>query len=240
MAKKQLSNEEVLKKELFDLFRHIQKIRTEIAAIHVPDDPFEDVSDQLDAIVSATESATNDIMENVEEISDIAMDLSGDLDGNDKAVEKCNKIAENASNVIVACSFQDITGQRVTKVVKSTKHIEERIRALVSMWGEEEIFKQDVDIDDGSQDEYQKYLHGPALDGQGLEQNDVDAILSGVAKKPPMKEEPKAKKAKPKKKAKNKKQSEKKEKASKSEVATDAQEDAGPALDQGAIDALFD
>ena len=58
-----------LKTELAGLFHYIQRVRTEIAAIHHPADEennFENMSDQLDAIVEATEHATDTIMSTVE------------------------------------------------------------------------------------------------------------------------------------------------------------------------------
>ena len=64
---------EVLKRELVGLFDHIQKIRREIAAIRRPGergDRFDQMSDELDAIVEHTEAATNTIMENVEAIGE--------------------------------------------------------------------------------------------------------------------------------------------------------------------------
>ncbi len=53
---------EALKKELAGLFHYIKRVRVEIAAIHHPvdeDHHFDKMSDQLDAIVEATESATD-------------------------------------------------------------------------------------------------------------------------------------------------------------------------------------
>jgi chemotaxis protein CheZ len=51
------------------LFRYMQRVRQEIAAIDRPadeDHAFESMGDQMDAIVKATEAATNTIMEAME------------------------------------------------------------------------------------------------------------------------------------------------------------------------------
>lgn len=50
-----------------------------------------------------------------------------------------NKITNNGADVFEAFSFQDITGQRITKVVKSVTYVEDRVNALISVWGKEEI-----------------------------------------------------------------------------------------------------
>jgi chemotaxis protein CheZ len=58
-----------LKSELAALFQYMQRVRTEIAAIHKPADKehnIEKMSDQLDAVVAATENATNNIMATME------------------------------------------------------------------------------------------------------------------------------------------------------------------------------
>ena len=60
---------EALKQELVGLFQYIRRVRQEIAAIYRPadgDNQFDSMADQLDAIVGATEEATNTIMEAME------------------------------------------------------------------------------------------------------------------------------------------------------------------------------
>ena len=44
-----------------------------------------------------------------------------------------------------ACSFQDITGQRTEKVVNVLRFIEQRINAMIEIWGVEDT---DFSIDD--------------------------------------------------------------------------------------------
>lgn len=170
---------DVLKRELQGLFNHIQKIRSEIASIHIPDDPFSNMSDQLEAIVKATESATHDIMQNVEEIEGFSLKLR---EVSPENTDLCENIEFNVANAIVACSFQDLTGQRVTKVVKLLKHIEHQINVLISMWGEDAIEKEKK-TENIETDEYKKYLNGPQLAGLGLEQTEIDKLISGQASK---------------------------------------------------------
>jgi chemotaxis protein CheZ len=40
-------------------------------------------------------------------------------------------------NVVQACSFQDVPGQRVSTLVKSLAYVEDRVNALVDIRGKE-------------------------------------------------------------------------------------------------------
>ncbi len=223
----------MLKSELLGLFDHIQKIRKEIASIRNPNDHFSSMTDQLDAIIDSTEQATNDIMENVEQIEEAAEGLRESVK-DEKVSETIDEIMDKTANIIVSCSFQDITGQRISKVVKSMKYIEEKITSLVTMWGESAILKENIQKEVET-DEYKKFLHGPSLEGQGVTQSEVDSMLNGGAapegksfadldkKKPESAPAPAPKATEPAKKA---------DKVAEGETK--------PSLDQSGIDALFD
>lgn len=168
----------VLKKELVGLFGHLRKIRKELAALNTPGAPdhFGSMSEQLDQIVDATENATNSIMENVEGIDNLMSDARALTD--DPALKDIfDTVTDKVNTVFEACSFQDITGQRVTKVVNSLKFVEERINSIILTWGKDELAKMVVEIKE-EQDEYKKYLHGPQMPGQGASQAEVDKMLA--------------------------------------------------------------
>lgn len=170
----------ILKRELLGLFDHIQRIRQEIAAIRKPgsaDDRFASMSDQLDAIVENTESATNTIMENAESIDEIILAVRPGID--DAALgERLDEVPELISGIFEACSFQDITGQRITKVVKSLQYIERRVNSLISIWGEQGLTTVDPPVDTiAPPTDDQRLLNGPQLKGHGVSQNEVDAIM---------------------------------------------------------------
>ena len=44
-------------------------------------------------------------------------------------------INDACMRIFEACSFQDITGQRITKVVSTLTYIEERLHGLQDAWG---------------------------------------------------------------------------------------------------------
>ncbi|HTH16013.1 MAG TPA: protein phosphatase CheZ [Magnetospirillum sp.] len=167
----------ILKKELVGLFGHLQKIRKELAALNPPGAPdhFNSMSEQLDEIVHATERATNSIMESVEGVDNLMGEARTYCQGG-KLGEIFDQVTDRVNTVFEACSFQDITGQRVTKVVNSLKFVEERIHAIIFTWGREELTKVVVEIKE-DQDPDKKLLHGPQMPGQGVSQADVDRML---------------------------------------------------------------
>ncbi len=167
---------DVLRGELSGLFKYMQRVRKEIATIHHPVDEEHQItkmSDQLDAIVAATEDATDTIMEMSEAIQDAVQKIR---DGEDLD-SALNQIDDNCMAVFQACSFQDITGQRVSKVLKSIRFVEERINNLVEVWGVQEIEQEEVEGLDKTEDE--ALLNGPQLETskERFSQDDIDALF---------------------------------------------------------------
>ncbi|MBI5121686.1 MAG: protein phosphatase CheZ [Rhodospirillales bacterium] len=170
---------DVLKREFVRLFGHIQKIRQELAALgpaSADEDHFGGMADQLDAIVEATEEATNTIMGAMESMENNLSSLKGMVAG-EEAHRLVAGTEDEIGKVYEACSFQDITGQRITKVVKSMKFIEERITSMLGMWRADELKQVAGDVKKELTEE-QKLLNGPQLKGQGIKQDDVDKLFS--------------------------------------------------------------
>jgi len=173
----------VLRQEILGLFDRIQRIRREIASIRKPgesQDRFASMSDELDAIVISTESATNTIMENVESIDEAIIALRETLSDPD-SIAKLDRIPDHIGAIFEACSFQDITGQRITKVVNTLQFIEKRVNALIEVWGESAL--SDVEPRDDreqmSPNDERRLLNGPQLPGHATSQSDIDAIMNG-------------------------------------------------------------
>lgn len=88
----------------------------------------------------------------------------------------CDTFDQRATDIYTACSFQDITGQRTEKVVKVLRFIEQRINAMIEIWGVE-----DTDFRIDSLERLARargLLDGPQCDGNGLMQGDIDAMLT--------------------------------------------------------------
>jgi chemotaxis protein CheZ len=148
----------------------------DISQEHLPAASFE-----LDAIVTATENATNSIMEAAEMIEAVGTDIGGEA--NDKLVEA-------TTNIFEACSFQDITGQRIGKVVRALREIETKIEDLLGVFGEEDEEKRAERLSrnrDQSGGEHRQdaisdsdLLDGPQLPENAVSQDDIDALFSAA------------------------------------------------------------
>ncbi|WP_420547066.1 protein phosphatase CheZ [Curvivirga sp.] len=174
-------NDDKLKAEIVSLVQYIRRFREEIAHMVQRENDqtrFESMSDQLDEIVGATESATNSILESVENIESV-IDGLRDASDDAKRNELCDKISENTMHAMEACTFQDITGQRVTKIVRSMKFVEQRVDALTELWGRDEI--EDMAVGFAKDDEPTgdaALLNGPALPEEtSISQDDIDKLF---------------------------------------------------------------
>ena len=169
---------EALRNELQGLLQYINRVREEIASISRPaddDHEFSTMSDQLDAVIQATDDASNTIMACAEGNEEAVQELRGML-SDPAQIALLDKISENDMNTIQACSFQDITGQRVTKVARSLTYVEDRVSALTELWGKDEIAKVDVKGEAKTADE--QLLNGPALDPtRSISQDEIDALF---------------------------------------------------------------
>ena len=170
--------------ELVEMSEAIARTRREIAQIKPPmqfDQQLVSATEELDHIVEATEKATSDILAAAEEIQEVAWTLRER--GTD--IELCDKIDQRATDIYTACSFQDITGQRTGKVVRALRFIEQRINAMIEIWGVDDIAHRVDDIASRMQTyaktalrEGADLLNGPQGKDKGLRQDDVDRMLS--------------------------------------------------------------
>lgn len=163
-----------LYREVESLANYIHAAREEIAALRpgdIKDRFIASATDELDAIVGATEAATNEIMDAAESLES----LTGEIDA-----AAGEKLSEITTRIYEACSFQDITGQRITKVVKALKEIEDRVEGLVRMFGAEYDGKDGAGKDQAAPAALtdQDLLNGPQLPSTAANQADIDALLA--------------------------------------------------------------
>ncbi len=130
---------------------------------------------ELDAIVQSTEDATNTIMNAAEEI------MGADPDDH----EAYQAVTQDAvMRIFEACSFQDITGQRISKVVETLSYIEKRVLELRNLLGVTEEDIEDANTERQEELEENALLSGPALTGEGIDQSAVDALLGDSPAEP--------------------------------------------------------
>lgn len=131
---------------------------------------------ELTAIVDGTEQATQSILQAAEEIDQAAATLSAALKGvHDQAL--AHEIQDRVVQIFEACNFQDLTGQRVAKVMGTLQFVEEHVARLIDIWHDIERFKPVV-LDDAHEGDRDR-LHGPKLPGdQGHStQDDIDQLF---------------------------------------------------------------
>jgi len=169
----------ILRKELQEISAHIMQTRNEISALQ-PDQQGKSriflATSELDAIVSSTERATYDILNGAERIQAAAHQLPDTPEVSSIAKE----IGNQATEIMTACSFQDLTGQRITKVVNALRYIETRINAMIDIWGLDEASKSDKTDTSKAHDERPDahLLNGPQT--EAADQSEIDSLFDSA------------------------------------------------------------
>src|SRR3954454_9206722 len=164
---------------LVEMSKAIARTKTEIAAIKPDADhhgKFGEASEELDSVVQATEAATSDILACAEQIQEMAWTLREQ--GIDGAI--CDLLDAKATEVYTACSFQDLTGQRTRKVIGVLSYLEDRINAMIGIWGLDGAMSAEA-AETRVVETGKALLNGPARPGQGLDQADVDMVMGPAA-----------------------------------------------------------
>ncbi len=171
-----------LRAELDTMKEAISSTKREIASLYRSDTEgkgMRRVAGELDAVVGATEQATTSILTGLEEIENHAQMLramGADASGNDHV----GQILERIVSMYEACNFQDLTGQRIGKIVNVLKFVEERLDKMIGVWGGLDAFK-DLIVADGGPDanDEKSLLNGPKLEEDigHVDQNDIDALF---------------------------------------------------------------
>ncbi|MBZ6413094.1 MULTISPECIES: hypothetical protein [Methylobacterium] len=155
---------ERLRFDLIEMAKAISRTKSEIAAIHTPDHDQSQLgaaSEALDGIVRTTERATSDILQAAEEVQEVAWTLRET--GAESAV--CDRLDHNATQIYTACSFQDLTAQRTSRIVNTLRYLEQRLIAMIEIWASED----DPPAQAGQRAE---------MPETALDQDDVDEIVA--------------------------------------------------------------
>jgi len=171
--------------EIAQMVRSIGRAKSEIAAIKNPvvgRDEMEKASLQLEEITKATEDATNEIMSATDDVEQLLKKIHSHTVEDPDVTPLIDQASERLIAIIEACAFQDLTGQRVTQVVRTLRFIESRVLAMIDIWGLEafkdvEIPEDEVSAAATEANEDDELLNGPALGGSGLSQADIDALF---------------------------------------------------------------
>ena len=177
----QIEQCEKLKVELDLIYDAINRTKREIAVLHgksFDGNEMSKVTGELGAVVGGTEEATQQILEAAEAIDQAATALSK-VNSPDQQKILSEEISERVVSIFEACNFQDLTGQRISKVMATMKFIENHITVMMDIWGGVDAIRAHAPpiVDDREGDA--KLLNGPKIDGDAghASQNDIDALF---------------------------------------------------------------
>ena len=146
--------------------RELAQVQEKIAGlVAVPTASTRNSGVELEAVVLATESAANTIMEAAEAIQDWILRGQRDPD----AIET---LADQVNSIFEACSFQDVTGQRIRRAIQHLHQVESVL---------ERFLPADAERPSGPRVEVRTQLHTVAAPAGAadLAQAEIDALLNG-------------------------------------------------------------
>jgi chemotaxis protein CheZ len=160
-----------LYRELHELARYIADAKREIAEVQ-PHDISERIpaaTDELDAVVDHTAEATGTILDAAESVEKLVSAMPPPMG---------NIVGAAVTRIYEACNFQDITGQRITKVVTTLKYIEQKVDALLAAFGEGVRSAPPAAEPAAAPRDDARLMTGPQLPASANNQADIDTILA--------------------------------------------------------------
>jgi chemotaxis protein CheZ len=159
--------------EVEELAQTLAHARAEIAALRADDinvSHIPSATDELDAIVAHTATATDNILECCERLDVVAVNLTE---------APAQALRDVTTRIYEACSFQDITGQRITKVVATLKTIEAKVAHILNVFASHAVTSRlPPPPSPAPTSEAVSLLNGPQLPMQAMDQSDIDALLA--------------------------------------------------------------
>ncbi len=168
------ATEAALLAELEGHGRTVARAKQEIAALRVDDITEAHIpaaTDELDAIVGHTAQATNEILDCCETLEGVAAKIPA---------PEAEALQGAITRIYEACSFQDITGQRIGKVVSALKAIEARIGAVTERFGAAPSPAIAPAPPAPRESEGRRLANGPQLPGAGVSQAEIDRLLADL------------------------------------------------------------
>jgi chemotaxis protein CheZ len=177
----QIEQCEKLKVELDLIHDAINRTKREIAVLHGKSFEGQEmarVNGELGAVVGGTEQATQQILEAVEAIDQAASALSKNVSADQQKLLS-EEIQERVVAIFEACNFQDLTGQRINKVMGTMKFIEQHINEMMEIWGGVDAIKAHAPPIIDAREGDARLLNGPKTDGDigHASQDDIDALF---------------------------------------------------------------
>jgi chemotaxis protein CheZ len=162
----------VVYRELREIAGYIESLKREIGVLkanEIKTSRIPAAGQELSAVCKATEAATNAIMECAEAVMA--------ADARDPTAYRA-LVEEKMMLVFEACSFQDITGQRISKVVETLQLIDERVSRFAKAIAAKDAAEPGSEREREREERRQRLLlNGPQLGGPETSQSEVDAMF---------------------------------------------------------------
>lgn len=172
-------NFSLIRESLHELVERIELTRGSVASMHAAEghsDHITAATAELGNVVQQTEQATQHILGCAEAIQALC-DSEADR-GLDPLLYQ--SLSEQVIQIMTACGFQDLTGQRISAAVATLLHVEAELKRLVELWEIEEGTAMGETIrtrpDDDRPDK--DLLHGPQ-DAGAMDQDAIDKMMFG-------------------------------------------------------------
>ncbi|MCA3627403.1 MAG: protein phosphatase CheZ [Methylobacterium sp.] len=175
-----------LKVDMTEIESAIAGTKKELAALKVGHNigGVEVAALELETVVSQTEVAANDILAAAESIETMAGAIQSET-----TLDACkglaNDIADKVTIIYMACNFQDLSGQRVRRVVDTLNFVESRIHKMIDAWGGLQALHELIEQEIQTQEEEREtegsaaLLTGPApVNAEDhVDQDAIDALF---------------------------------------------------------------
>lgn len=175
----------LLESEILRLFQLIQKMRRDLSTVCHPVGGglvLDSAADQLNAIATESENATNSILDASEKITKIAQQMANEIKYAGAQHYFLNMQAES-QRIMEACQLHDIIGARISKIVRTINAVEGTLNSLVVTLGDgndvtgvssalAQINRLDGDLE----------LTGPAIGNSGMPQLEIDNLFTRTKK----------------------------------------------------------
>ncbi|MGD9639080.1 MAG: hypothetical protein AB7U85_08485 [Alphaproteobacteria bacterium] len=177
---KQKAEFDNLKIELKEISDAIEKTKNDIAELapiaRAKDDGIDAVTSELDSITDATEKAADEILEMTENIEAVVASIKAE-NTNSHLGQQADEIIHFTTAIFEACNFQDLTGQRITKSIKTLNFVSERINHIIEVWGSKDLIEAKEAPLIGIREDCGVTISGPAAVGEGIGQDDIDKLF---------------------------------------------------------------
>ena len=135
---------EELHLQVAELSAAIQLTRQEIKELgsqQAHDGGFVPAADEIDDIFQHTEQAVSDILRAAEAMQ--ASAWAAREDGTDTDI--CDRLDKCAIEIYTACTFQELTGQRIAKLISLLSFTETRVQTMLQHWQENNVPESQAD-----------------------------------------------------------------------------------------------